>query len=156
MRRRAAPLAMALLLSACASPPTSRPAQFWSGRLGLQVFDSPPQSYHAAFELQGSPRAGELTLLSPVGGVLARLYWNEQQATLERGNQRWQQASVDLLAQELTAAPVPMSALFDWLSGQPTHDGSWQVDLSAHAEGRIRAQRLQPLPRAELRLVLDR
>ena len=156
MRRRLACAALALLLGACASAPAPRSAPFWSGRLGLQVWSDPPQSFHAGFELLGSPESGELTLLSPVGGVLARLQWNAQQATLERGQQRWQQAHVDLLLQELTTAAVPISTLFEWLRGQSSSDPQWRVDLSAHAQGRIQAQRVSPAPVAELRIVLDR
>lgn len=158
MMRRAFALALALLLSACATPPrpTTPSAQFWSGRIGLQVLSDPPQSFHAGFELQGSPEQGELTLLSPVGGVLARLQWDAHQATLERGSDRWRQASVDLLTRQLTPAPVPIAALFAWLKGQAAADDNWTANLSGYADGRIQAQRLQPLPRAELRLVLDR
>ena len=156
MKRRAAAAGLALLLGACAAPPLHRPPQFWSGRFGLQVFSDPPQSYHAGFELQGSPEAGELTLLSPIGNVLAKLQWSAQLATLERGSERWQQASVDRLMQQLIPAAVPIATLFDWLQGQPSADPSWRADLSRHAEGRIRAQRQEPLPSAELRLLLDR
>ena len=157
MMRRSAVLTLALLLSACAAPPPiRRPVQFWSGRLGLQVFGETPQSYHAAFELQGSAQAGALTLLSPLGAVMARLQWDERQASLERNNERWQQPSVDLLTQQLIPASVPMAALFDWLEGKPTVIPHWTVNLSGHADGRIQAQRLEPLPRAELRLVFDR
>ena len=156
MRRRSAVVWGALLLGGCATSTVKRSPQFWSGRLGLQVFSEPPQSYQASFELQGSAQEGELTLLSPLGGVLARLQWNAQQATLERGNERWQQANVDQLTRQLTAAAIPIAALFDWLQGQPSSDADWTVDLSAHADGKILAQRLNPLPRAQLRLLLDR
>lgn len=156
MKRRLAAAGLALLLGACAVPPMARPARFWSGRLGLQVFSDPPQSYHAGFELQGSAEAGELTLLSPVGGVLARLHWTPKLATLERGNERWQQASVDQLMQQLVPAAVPIATLFDWLQGQASADPHWRADLSGHADGRIQALRSHPLPRSELRLVLDR
>lgn len=157
MMRRGLVLAFALVMSACASTaPTVRTPHFWSGRLGLQVFSDPPQSYHVSFELQGSPQAGEMTLLSPVGHVLARLQWDEHQATLERGQDRWQQADVDTLVRQLIPAPVPMTTLFGWLQGQASQDAHWTANLSAQAEGRIQAQRLHPLPRAELRLVIDR
>ena len=156
MKRRLVSVALALLLTACASPPTQRTAPFWSGRLSLQVWSDPPQSFHAAFELQGSAESGELTLLSPVGGVLARLEWTPGQATLERGQERWQRPHVDQLVEELTSAALPVRALFDWLQGQPGADGPWRVDLSEHARGRLQAQRQQPLPRAELRLLFER
>lgn len=155
MRRRHAALTLASLLSACASQPIIRPANYWSGRLSLVVMSDPPQSFHAGFELQGTPQAGELNLLSPLGSMLARLQWDAQQATLERGSERWQQPNVDLLTRQLTPAPVPIAALFDWLAGRPAADAHWTADLSAHASGRIQAQRIAPLPRAQLRLLMD-
>jgi len=159
MMRRAAVLALAALLTACASPPPRTAADEgtrWSGRLGLQVESDPPQSYQAAFELQGSADAGELTLFNPLGGVLAQLQWNAQQATLVQGEQRWQHRNVDLLMQQLVPDAVPLASLFDWLQGRQTPDPSWYVDLSALPQGRVFAQRLQPLPRAQLRVVLER
>lgn len=159
MMRRIVMLLAAALMVACASPPPRTAAEAgtrWSGRLGLQVESEPPQNYQAAFELQGSAAAGELTLFGPLGGVLAQLQWDAQQATLVRGEQRWQHRNVDLLMQQLVPDAVPLASLFDWLQGRQTPDASWHVDLSALPEGRVLAQRLQPLPRAQLRVVLDR
>lgn len=155
LSRRTAVLALSLLLGACATPVRERPAQFWSGRLGLQVNSEPPQSLQASFELQGNPQSGELTLLNPIGGVLARLSWTPQQATLERGNERWTQPSVEALAQQLAQTPLPVQALFDWIEGRAVVHAGWQPDLSALGEGRILAQRSQPAPAAQLRIVLD-
>ena len=59
-----------------------------------------------------------------------------------------------VLTQALTGTPLPLEALFDWLRGQATPASGWAVDLSAHAEGRLIAQRREPLPTAELRLRL--
>jgi outer membrane lipoprotein LolB len=155
MKRRLAAAALAVLVAACSTPPLHRPKHLWSGRLSLQVDSDPPQSFHAGFELQGSPQEGELTLFSPIGTEIARLSWNPRQATLERGSERWQQPSVDLLTRQLVQAPVPVAALFDWVQGRPSGAAGWHADLSGHAQGRIRANRQTPLPRAELRLVLE-
>jgi len=156
MKRRLAVVTLGLLLSACVTPPRERPAQFWSGRMGLQVHSEPPQSLQAPFELQGGPQRGELTLFNPVGGVLARLSWTPELATLERGSERWTQSSVEALAQQLVQAPLPVQALFDWIEGRAVAHAGWQADLSGLSEGRIQAQRLQPAPAAQLRIVLDR
>lgn len=155
MTRRLVVLALAMLLGACATPVRERPAQFWSGRMGLQVHSDPPQSLQATFELQGNPQTGELTLFTPIGGVAAKLSWTPQQATLERGNERWTQPSVEALARQLVQAPVPVQALFDWIEGRAITYAGWQADLSALGEGRILAQRSQPAPAAQLRIVLD-
>ena len=153
--RRLAVAALCVLLGACATTPRERPALFWSGRMGLQVQSDPPQSLQASFELQGTAQEGDLTLFSPVGSVLARLSWNAQRATLERGSERWVQANVEQLAEQLVQTPLPVQALFDWIEGRPAAHAGWEADLSAHAQGRIVARRLQPAPQALLRIVLD-
>ena len=155
MKRRLAVATLGLLLSACATAPRERTASFWSGRIGLQVQSDPPQNLQATFELQGTPQLGDLTLLNPMGGILARLSWNPQQATLERGTERWTQPKVEQLTEQLVQTPLPVQALFDWIGGRPTPHAGWEVDLSDHAQGRIVARRRQPAPPAEMRIVLD-
>ncbi len=155
MNRRLAWIALSLVLGACASVPRERPETFRSGRIGLQVLSEPPQNLQAAFELEGSAQTGELTLLSPVGSVLAKLSWNAQQAVLERGNQRWMGPSVEELAQQFAQTPLPVQVLFDWIEGRAVTHAGWSPDLSAHAQGRITARRTSPAPEALLRIVLD-
>lgn len=156
MKRRLIAVGLCLLLGACVTPPRERTGSFWSGRIGLQVQSDPPQSLQASFELEGDPQTGLLTLFNPVGGILARLSWNPQQAILERGTERWVQPNVQQLAEQLVQTPLPVQALFDWIEGRPLPHAGWQVDLSEHALGRISAVRQQPAPEARLRIVLDR
>jgi len=156
----AAPLALAL--AGCAQP-RLRPEQaadtaFWSGRLALQVHDAQAQeqSFSASFELQGAERQGQLILLSPFGAALAELQWSPAGAQLRQGGQLRESPSLDALVQDTIGTPLPLGALFAWLSGQQASAPGWQADLSQLAEGRLRAERTDPLPRATLRLVLDR
>ena len=147
-----------LLLAGCAQPP--RPAasaqETWSGRLALQVDDPSAQSFSASFDLRGSPEAGELSLYSPFGSVLARLTWTHDLARLEQNGAVRQSPSLQDLLQEITGSHLPVAALFDWLQGRSTSAEGWQADLGAARQGRIVAQRLQPLPRTTLRILLDR
>jgi outer membrane lipoprotein LolB len=46
--------------------------------------------------------------------------------------------------------------LFAWLRGEAATAPGWQADVSRHAEGRINAQRNDPAPPAQLRIVLER
>ncbi len=150
-----------LLLTGCARPPGSAALSdakndFWTGRLSLQVQSEPAQSFSAGFELKGRPERGELTLISPLGNVLGVLRWSPSEALLDSGNQKIQRfASVDALMTQATGAAVPLSALFAWLQGDNASVSGWSADLSRHSEGRIRAQRNQPLPQTDLRVVLD-
>jgi len=155
-------LALAIVFAAgCAIPPrTTAPGDAtsgpWSGRLALQVEDNQSQSFSAAFELKGSARAGELALFTPIGGTMAVLAWAPDSATLRANGQTRNFESVDSLVTHATGAAIPVAALFDWLRGIDTSVPGWRADLSLLGQGRLRAQRLEPPPQADLRVVLDR
>lgn len=156
--RRGLLLAAVLGLSACALPPRApdtggRP--YWNGRLALQVEDNQSQSFSAGFELRGGAKAGELALYSPLGATLAQLRWAPGTAELLADGQRRQYPSIEALTQEATGTALPLAALFDWLQGRPADVPGWQADLSRIADGRLSASRSMPLPRAELRVVLQ-
>lgn len=148
----------ALLAAGCATPrmtPVDANA-YWSGRMAIQVLKDPPESLSAGFELQGSAQAGEMVLLSPIGTTLARLEWTPQGARLAQGQQQVDSTSLQRLGARLTGTELPIAALFEWLAGRPAEAPGWQVDLSAHAQGRISAERREPSPGAVLRIALDR
>lgn len=159
-RRRVLALALssALLAAGCATPrmtPVDANA-YWSGRMAIQVLKDPPESLSAGFELQGSAQAGEMVLLSPIGTTLARLEWTPQGARLAQGQQQVDSISLQRLGARLTGTELPIAALFEWLAGRPAEAPGWQVDLSAHAQGRISAERREPSPGAVLSIALDR
>ena len=146
-----------LMLTGCSTPGTkpTEASPFWSGRLGLQVQTSPPQSWSASFELSGSAEQGQMRLFSPVGTTLARLRWTPQTALLEQGQSQTESDNLQSLIQRLTGTDLPMSALFAWLAGRTSDVPGWQVDLSAHPQGRLTAKRTFPAPEAVLRIVID-
>lgn len=152
--------AAASLLAACAQPPrlasTTATANTWNGRLSLVVDDPAAQPLHASFELQGAADAGQLTLLNPLGNVLATLQWNPGKAELATSSERRTSDSLEGLVQELTGSNIPVPALFDWLRGNPTAVTGWDADLSGIADGRLVAHRRMPQPTATLRIVFTR
>ena len=153
----AAASGLLLALAGCAvSPPTPDPTgPRWSGRLALQIEGRPEGSFTAGFHLRGSARAGELELFTPLGGTAAWLQWAPERARLRApGQPEREAASLDDLLVQATGTPLPVAALFDWLSGIPSEAAGWQADLSGRAEGRLRARRLAT-PAADLRIVLD-
>lgn len=160
-RRFAATLFATLLVAGCATQ-TGAGGSFdqnsdqWNGRLALAVASEPPQSFSAGFTLSGNAEAGELSLTSPLGNILAVMQWQPGKAVLRQGEQTRQFDSVDALAAETTGAPIPVRALFAWLRGQPEDVAGWHADLSQLQSGRVSAQRQMPLPTADLRIVLER
>ena len=123
--------------------------------MGLKVASDPPQSFSAGFSLSGNAQTGELSLTSPLGSILAVMKWQPGAAMLSQGGQERHYGSLDELAAQAIGTPIPVRALFAWLHGEPQAVEGWQADLSALGNGRLTAQRLQPLPTAELRLVLE-
>ncbi len=148
---------VAVALLGCATPPpTATDGRAWAGRLALSVDDERHTALSAGFDLRGDPRAGELTLLSPVGLTLARLSWAPGEAVLHAGGEARRFDSLQALASAATGTELPLAALFDWLDGRPTPVPGWEVDLSGLPQGRLLAMRASPPPAARLRLVLER
>lgn len=162
-RRRliAAVLLLAVLfLSACAHTGRVRSntefqGQIWRGRLALRFDDPSLNTFFAGFELSGDARNGELNLYSPLGNTVASLHWTPQAAWLLNSGESRSFDSLETLAQEATGAALPIAAIFLWLKGQDSVVDGWQSDLSQLAQGRLQARRSQPLPAAELRLILE-
>jgi outer membrane lipoprotein LolB len=150
-------LACALLLAGCAAPrsPTPPGVQAWSGRLALNVEGQASQSFSASFELKGAPQNGELSLFNPLGGTVAVLAWSPGSATMRANGKSRDFPSLEALAQEATGAPLPVASLFDWLAGRATPVAGWNVDVTGAAEGRLHAQRTEPPPLVDLRVVFE-
>ncbi len=158
--------ALGLAVSGCMTRPPGPDAQTavqtgakqksWSGRLALRVDSEPPDAYSASFDLRGNARNGEIQLTSPLGNTLALVSWSAGIARWQQGDKVVERTSLAELTASMSGTPLPIEAMFDWLNGTPNAQApGWQADLSRHAEGRIVARRLQPLPRAELRLVFE-
>lgn len=175
--RRALALCACLVLAACVSvPPQPQPYQAQaedlrlSGRLSVQVAalnGARAQGGNAGFELQGSARAGQLELSTPLGSLLARARWSGGEVLLQTPSDERRFDDLDALTRELLGEAIPVAALFDWLRGRPWPQAAhrpngdqgfiqlgWAVDLSRYAEGLILARR-NAEPEASLRVRLD-
>jgi outer membrane lipoprotein LolB len=150
----------ALLITGCAykKPANAKnetQSEGWSGRISLQIQSDPIQAFFTGFELRGRAEAGELTLISPMGSVLGVMRWSPDEAVMIANGETQRFESIDALMIKITGAALPVNALFDWLNGENTSLNGWSADLSQQKNGRITAKRLNPLPQAELRIVLD-
>ena len=166
-------LASALCISGCAiprktgeiSPQVGKTASAgpYAGRMSLKIDAIDPQAlgpqqgqfFSASFELAGNAQAGQLTLISPLGSVLAALNWTDSTAQLRANGELRSFNSLDALVRHATGAAIPVASLFSWLAGVEAHAPGWQADLSRLSNGRLVARRFEPLPAAELRLVLE-
>ena len=63
--------------------------------------------------------------------------------------------SLSALIQQAVGTDIPVSALFSWLAGTHMSTAGWTADLTQYDQGRISARRSNPLPAAELRLILE-
>lgn len=141
----------------CASTrPMPTEPNHWVGRLVLHIQDESPQRHSGGFELIGTATEGELSLLNPFGTAVAQARWTPTIAQLQQGERIQVFNSMPELLQAATGAALPLSAVFDWLQGTPSHAPGWQVDLTQHDQGRIRAQRISPEPAVQLLIVLQR
>ena len=159
--RRVVLVAALALLAGCATPPKpsatvpDTPVNHWTGRLALQVQDKPGDSFSASFELRGSAQQGELSLSSPLAGIVGILSWRPGSATLSSASQIRHYASLDELVTQVAGSPIPVEALFDWLRGVDSPVPGWRADVSQAASGRIIAHRTSPPPEADLRVVFE-
>ncbi len=156
--------AAALGITGCAMAPKvtdfdSTPS-IWRGRLAVRVeADESNRLGHsltAGFELTGNAIEGELTLYTPIGGTAAVLTWSKIDATLFSQSERRHFPSLKALIEQATGTDVPVGALFAWLAGANTSAEGWTVDLKEYPNGRITANRTDPGPAAELRIVLEK
>jgi outer membrane lipoprotein LolB len=123
--------------------------------MSVTVQTTPPNQMSASFSLRGQAQNGSLNLYTPLGTTLVTLDWNATAAHMQQGNQRQRFDSLAALTEQATGAALPVTALFDWLSGTPSSVPGWDVDLSALAQGSLSARRFYPAPEVTLRLKLD-
>jgi outer membrane lipoprotein LolB len=128
----------------------------WQGRFSLRIQSEPATLLSVGFRLRGEATEGSLDFYSPLGTTLAALRWSPKDVQLQQGGQVQRFDSMNELTEQATGAALPISSLFDWLHGKPGQQQGWNADLGQLAQGRISAQRSKPLPRADLRIVLDR
>ncbi len=169
--------ALAALLAGCASvgqPGFPQNAEALSGRLSVRV-DSfagePARSVSAAFDLRGTPSAGQLNLATPLGTVLAQARWSGANAWLTTSDGETAYPNLEALSADMLGERLPVVALFDWLRGRPWPGApsratiapqapgfeqlGWAVDLTRWGDGWITAQRDTP-PKVTVRAQVER
>jgi outer membrane lipoprotein LolB len=147
------------VLTACAVPPkpvVTHGQNVWSGRLAITVEATPVMQTSAGFSLVGSPQAGQLELFTPLGNKAANVSWTSDSAIVTRGQDSKNYLNLETALEKLIQTSLPINAFFDWLAGTPTPVVGWDTDVSRYAEGRLFLVRQTPLPRTEIRVVLEK
>lgn len=95
-----------------------------------------------------------------MGGKAAQVTWRHtptRQAVLTTDQGQQSYPSLDIALASITGAHIPIETLFGWLNADVAYESKdgWKADLSRRSEGRIIASRAQPLPRIEIRVVLE-
>jgi outer membrane lipoprotein LolB len=174
--RSALIVSVAVLVLGCASSPGSKPPSssaepqpgvtqtgpegapakrnHFEGRISVNVKSDPPQYLSAPFEIDGDIKSGELKLYGPLGGLAMMVQWEPDRAVLIEGERRRVVPSLDWLLERVTGAKLPVSLVFDLLSGQPVQSDDWWIEPRNGNDKRLRVVRMQPLPQIELTLLL--
>lgn len=158
-RRRTVLFSAAYLIAGCSSSTRAKRENEdshvpqWSGRVSVSGTDTGRGAYSAVFVLSGNAAQGRLDLSTTLGVTLAQVQWDGDGARVRAQGQNQHYPDMASLTAALTGTALPLAALFAWLRGEPVQEDGWLPDLSDWAQGRLRAQRLEPA--AQLRLVLD-
>jgi len=131
-------LLISFLLGGCASQPVAvRPAQYESvafamnGRISVRhngVRDS------ASLRWTHQAQTDEILLLTPLGQTAARIYRDEDHATLDDGGRHYQDSDVESLMMQVLGWRLQLNSLHQWVLGLPAEGA---VQLERDALGRI-------------------
>jgi outer membrane lipoprotein LolB len=198
MRKIAASIFCAVLLGACTTfIPSDNVEQNASqrsyaetldldGRLSVQYQkNEQDEAIHASFNWKQSKDRSNITILSPLGQILANIDIKPGHATLTQSGQVPRSATnVDALAEQALGWPLPVSGLRNWLQGFAvdannkafvatstntrvlTSDGwdiqymSWEADNQASPNTRPKridlARQTEQAGKVTIRIVLDK
>jgi outer membrane lipoprotein LolB len=164
-------------LAGCATAPSRQPTvaenQTLSGRISVRVdatASTPAQNVSGVFELEGAPAAGQLSLSTPLGTMMARAHWTPEKAWLTTSEGESSFPDLASLTRQMLGESLPVAALFDWLRGRPwpgapsraRPEGAargfqqlgWNIDLARFDEGWVSAER-EATPRVSVRARID-
>ncbi len=139
---RAAGLLWLIMLAGCvAIPPTTilseRPAQLDVASFALNGRVAVNQRgirHSAGLRWIHHPQTDEILLLAPLGKVVARVYRDDQQATLEQGDKHYQAENIETLMRQVLGWHLPLNGLHDWVLGLPAAGSSAQIERDEHGQ----------------------
>lgn len=175
MKLAALALGALLVLSGCQTAPPVPAYEaraedaHYEGRLAVRVENDPNRSFSANFVLEGSSRAGRLSLSTALGNQVAMARWLPGRVWLVNSDGTHEFNGLGELSRETLGEEVPLEAFFDWLAGRPWpgepnaplpgsapgfRQMGWDVRLDRFSDGLLVAQR-NTAPTVTLRAKLD-
>ncbi|WP_353154939.1 lipoprotein insertase outer membrane protein LolB [Herminiimonas fonticola] len=108
------------------------------GRLSVQYQkDDKDEAIHVSFTWQQSKERNTITILSPLGQILATIDVTPNSATLTQSGQAPRSAAdADALAQQALGWPLPVSGLRNWLQGYAI-DGNKRAFIASPSNTKV-------------------
>ncbi len=133
-------LLLILMLYGCTTVPPARPPappapsaqQFaMNGRISINQ-QGTRQS--AGLRWTHTTQSDEILLLAPLGQTVARVYSDQQHASLDNGNQHYQAENVETLMQQLLGWYLPMAGLHSWVLGREDNAAPALIERDLHGQ----------------------
>ena len=138
-------LVFTLFLVGCVSTPDAPVADAsedgnWRAR-GKFSFKSPERKQSGNFDWQQSGDQYKVRLFGPLGLGAVSISGDDTAVTIEKGGEVHQSDQPNEMIQQATGLSMPVSALADWLIGQPEHNPNTLVHFDDN--GKIELARSQ-------------
>ena len=119
-------LLLAALLGGCAglssNPPAAIPAQLASATFAMNgriSANHQGKRHSAGLRWMHQMSSDEILLLAPLGYTVARVYRDDQQATLEDSDKSYQAEDAETLMEQVLGWHLPLNGLHQWVLGLP-------------------------------------
>jgi len=128
-----------LSLIGCATqtiPPIAEDTENWRAR-GKFSFQSPEEKQSGNFDWQQTGEEYRVRMFGPLGLGAVTLSGNAESVTLEQKGKVYQSNQPDQMIARATGIEMPVSALGDWLIGQPMHSTDTEIHLDENGKLKI-------------------
>ncbi len=133
---RLMPIFLALLLNGCALPPSkpvpvARPVQSGTASFALNgriSIEHRGKHHSAGLRWKHRAQSDEILLLAPLGQTVARVYRDDQKATLDDGSGHHQADDAETLMEKILGWHLPLNGLHLWVLGLPDSDGAARIE----------------------------
>ena len=136
LRLRSGQVCLAVLLGGCALLPSkpvsaTRPVQPDTTAFGLNgriAIQHQSQRHSAGLRWTHQVQSDEILLFAPLGQTAARVYRDQQRATLDDGDKHYQAHDAETLMDEVLGWHLPLRNLRMWVLGLPGDGGDAQIE----------------------------